>query len=63
MNRNTNCKCLFAVISAVVVMLAITYFLGYRIGDWTITTWIGIFIVAGVAFICSLCRQQNNNQT
>lgn len=52
------CRCLFAVIAAVAVILLITYFWGYSVGDWTLTTWLAAIVIVATSVLCAICRQR-----
>jgi len=55
------CRCLYAVLTAVVVILLITYIWGYSIGDWTLATWLAAAVIVVTSLLCVICRQRRNN--
>lgn len=52
------CRCVYAVITAIVAILLITYIWGYSIGDWTLTTWLAAIVIIITSLLCVICRQR-----
>ena len=63
MKAAKKCCCLYAAIVSFIVIFLITYFAGYTMDNWTLTTWLAAIITVAAAAFCLWCRQKEDEQT
>ncbi|MBC8316878.1 MAG: hypothetical protein H8E41_03165 [Desulfobulbaceae bacterium] len=61
METGKKCCCFYAALTAFLVVLAVTYFNGYSLGNWTATTWLAVIIIVMTATFCRWCRQKEED--
>ena len=62
MKDGKKCRCIYAVIAAIAAILVITYVWGYSIGDWSMTTWLAVFVIILATLLCVICRLRGNER-
>lgn len=60
METGKKCCCIYAALISFLVILLISYFAGYSMGNWTLTTWLAVIVIVVAAGFCTWCRQKED---
>ena len=63
MNLGKKCCCFYAALVSFAAIFLITYFAGYSMNKWTLTTWLAVIITVNAAGFCLWCRQKEDEHS